>query len=275
MKKRFVEKRVLITGASSGIGLFLALAFVREGAKVALLARREDKLKEVASLIEQEKGESLSCVADVTKEKTLAQAVETICQAWGGIDIVVANAGFGVNGLIKELKVEDFRRQFETNWFGVLNTVYATLSELQKSKGQLVLMGSVASKLSFPGACAYSSSKFALQALAQSLYCELEEDQIAVTCILPGNVESNIARVDNQGVFHSDYIDPRPAAMIMPGKKAAHQMLNGIYKKKFEVGITTDGKILLWIAGHFPSLALFLAKTLGKKMREKKNRDTP
>ncbi|MGC8844238.1 MAG: SDR family NAD(P)-dependent oxidoreductase, partial [Candidatus Hydrogenedens sp.] len=119
MAGRFTDQVVLITGASSGIGEATAYEFAKEGARVALIARREYRLKKVKETIIQNKGIAEFFVADVTNYEELKNAVERVIQTWGKLDVVLANAGIGVPGHILQLKVEDFRRQFETNFFGV------------------------------------------------------------------------------------------------------------------------------------------------------------
>ncbi|MGH7829386.1 MAG: SDR family oxidoreductase, partial [Candidatus Binatia bacterium] len=125
--KKFQGKVVFITGASSGIGAALAREFARHGARVALLARRRERLERLTKEIEDRGGAALALAADVTVDGEIDAAVQAAVAKWGGIDVVVANAGFGVVGPLKDLTLEDYRRQFETNVFGVLRTIYATL----------------------------------------------------------------------------------------------------------------------------------------------------
>jgi short-subunit dehydrogenase len=252
-RKLFPGKRVWIVGASSGIGAALALEFAREGARVALSSRRQDWLEKIAAQIKAIPGEALVETADVTKPETLQKAADRTAQTWGGIDIAVANAGFGVNGMFAELTTEDFRRQFETNFFGVVHTIYAALPYLKASRGRLVLMGSITGRVGIPTCSAYGASKFAINGLAECLCYEFAEDGVGVTWINPGIVESDFARVDNDGVFHEGRNDPRPAFLMMRADKAARQMLRGVYRGKTEVVITGHGKLMVWLSRHFPN----------------------
>ncbi|NBX44973.1 MAG: SDR family NAD(P)-dependent oxidoreductase [Gammaproteobacteria bacterium] len=160
---------VLITGASSGIGAELARAHARRGDAVVLLARRADRLQELAKEISEQGGKAWVFAADVTREGDVAAAIASLANERVGIDRVYANAGFGVAGAIQRIELADYRRQFETNVFGLLSTIYESLPALRLSRGQLVLIGSVAGHVSAPGASAYSASKFAVRALAESL----------------------------------------------------------------------------------------------------------
>src|SRR3989344_6457505 len=135
---------VFITGASAGIGAALARDYAARGADLVLCARREDRLQQIA---EECKKISPSCNVltlrvDVTSAEDLKLAVETCVRQFGKLDTAIANAGFGVTGKFEKLNIEDYRRQFETNVFAVLNTAYAVLPELKKVKGRFAVIGS-------------------------------------------------------------------------------------------------------------------------------------
>ncbi|HXD97942.1 MAG TPA: SDR family NAD(P)-dependent oxidoreductase, partial [Candidatus Acidoferrum sp.] len=187
---RFAGQVVLITGASSGIGAALAREFARQGADVVLLARRADRLAALAREIEGTGRRALVVTADVTVDGDLDRAVASTEAAFGRLDVVIANAGFGVVGPVESLTLDDYRRQFETNVFGVLRTVQATLTLLKASRGRLVILGSVAGHIATPGSSPYSMSKFAVRALAEALGHELAPTGVSVTLISPGFVES-------------------------------------------------------------------------------------
>lgn len=190
--------------------------------------------------------------ADVTHRNSLDRAVQKAKETFGGIDTVIANAGFGVVGPIEKLTVEDYRRQFETNVFGMLHTIYATLGELKKTKGRLALMGSVAGYFSEAGRSPYAMSKFSVRALAEALRFELMPAGISVTLISPGFVESEIRKVDNLGRVNPVTKDRAPRWLIMNTLKAARQMVKAIERRKRERIITTHGKIMVLIQRHLP-----------------------
>ena len=262
MAKRFKGKRAFITGASSGIGAALSLALASEGAKVSLAARREKNLKQVLNDIEAIDGTAISCVCDVTDRQSIEKAIEHTNETFGGIDLAIANAGFGVNGLFENLSTDDFRRQFNTNVYGVIDTVYSVLPHLRKSKGQLGIISSVMGRVGFPASSAYCASKFALCGLAEALYYEFAEADVAVTLINPGIIESNFRSVDNFGVYREGMKDPAPAFLTMPVEKAAQDILKAIYKRKFEAVITGHGKVITWCARHFPRSSMFAGRML-------------
>src|SRR5258708_26747128 len=189
----FQDKAVLITGASSGIGEDLAWQLARAGAKLTLAARRREQLESLAQKIaETGNARPLAAECDVTRDGDIERAVAETVRERGKLDAVFANAGFGVTGALKQLTVEDYRRQFETNVFGVLRTVYAALPEIEKTQGNVVLISSVSGWVASPAASAYCMSKFAVRALANSITPELRRAGGKGRLIHPGVVGSQI-----------------------------------------------------------------------------------
>jgi NAD(P)-dependent dehydrogenase (short-subunit alcohol dehydrogenase family) len=269
LARRFEGQTVFITGASSGIGAELSRAFAREGANVALAARRADRLRAIVDAIKQDGGKAVAVDCDVNDRASLDAAVAAAVEAFGGIDVAVANAGFGVSGAFWKLTTDDFRRQFETNFFGVVNTVYAVLPHLEKSKGRLGLVASVLGRLAAPATAPYCASKFAVCGLAESLYFDLAEKGISVTCINPGIVASNIRITDNKGEVHEDRNDPAPAWLIVPTDQAARAIVSALHRRQFEAVITGHGKAAAFLARHFPRTVRTLMRTFTAGRMEK------
>ncbi len=259
----FRDKAVLITGASSGIGEELAWQLGQTGAKLTLTARRRDLLEILAQRIAA-RGQARPLVVecDVTQETNLERAVAESVHHWGKLDVVIANAGFGVIGALKKLSLDDYRRQFETNVFGVLRTIFAALPEIEKARGNVVIVGSVSGWSATPGASPYAMSKFAVRALANAITPELRLAGVKVTLISPGFVASNIRRVDNQGNLHAAAKDPIPAWLVMSTEKAARQMLRAVAQGKREAIITGHGKILIALERFMP----WAIRAMGRKM---------
>ena len=259
----FQGKAVLITGASSGIGEELAWQLGQAGAKLTLAARRMERLEELAQRIAAVgNSKPLVVLCDVTQDGSLQKAVEESVSHWGKMNVAIANAGFGVVGQFNNLTVEDYRRQFETNVFGVLRTIYAALPEIEKSKGHVAIIGSVSGWAATPGASPYNMSKFAVRALANAITPELRLAGVKVTLISPGFVASDIRRVDNQGKFHEHAKEPIPAWLVMPTDKAVRQILLAIAKGKREAIITGHGKALVFLERFMP----WVVRAVGRKM---------
>jgi len=247
------EKAVLITGASSGIGEELAWQLGQAGARLTLAARRKEELERVAQKI-ADAGYTRPLVVpcDVARDGQLEGAVSASLRQWGKLDVVFANAGFGVVGRLSKLSLEDYRRQFETNVFGVLRTLFAALPEIQKTRGNLVLISSLAGWAATPGASPYCMSKFALRALANSIRPELRRAGVKVTLISPGFVVSNIRRVDNRGMLHRGVADPIPPWLQMPTERAARKILRAVAQGKREEVVTLHAKILVALERFMP-----------------------
>jgi short-subunit dehydrogenase len=247
-----VHPCVLITGASSGIGAGLAREFSRRGERVALVARRVHQLEALAAELRAGGGQATAHGGDVTVDGDLARVVAELAAVGVRPHIVIANAGFGVVGKAQDLTLGDYHRQFDTNVFGVLRTLHETLEPLRATRGQFVIMGSVAGHLSGPGGSAYSMSKFAVRALAEALHGDLRAAGIGCTLISPGFVDSDIRRVDNRGGLHAHVEDPVPAWLRMKTATAARVMARGILRRKKEVIVTGHAKAIVFIARHFP-----------------------
>lgn len=252
MAGRFDGKSVFITGGSAGIGAALGVAFAEQGAKVAVAARRVEKLEETVKRIEAAGGTGLAVECDVTNRASVDGAIATTVENFGALDIVVANAGFGVTGPFERLETEDYRRQFETNVFGLIDTAKAAMPHLIESKGRLALVSSVLGRIPSPGFSAYTASKYAVCGFADSIYFELAKQGVSVTCIEPGLIESDFRMTDSRGQFHPDRKDPAPQFWVMPVEKAARQMVRAIHRRKAEAVITNHGKFAVGLYRHFP-----------------------
>lgn len=249
---KFQDQSVLITGASSGIGAALARELAREGARLVLMARRRERLDSLCAELAGAGAQAVVHVGDVTKRADLDAGVALAVERYGRLDVAIANAGFGVVGPLEKLNVEDYRRQFETNVFALLETSKACLAELKKSRGRLALIGSVAGYISTPNASPYAMSKFAVRAFAEALRPELAPHGVSVTLISPGFIESEIRQVDNRGGWHPKAKDPLPAWLPMRTDLAAKKIVSAMYRRKREAVITFHGKVLVWLSRFAP-----------------------
>ena len=243
-----------ITGASSGIGAAVAREAARQGADVVLTARREERLQSLSAEIEAMGRRALAVRCDVTRDGELEAAVSKARDAFGRIDHVIANVGFGVVGAFSKLRLEDFRRQFETNVFGVLRTVAATREELIATRGCLAIIGSVNGYVPFPRSSPYSMSKSAVHALAFSLWHELRPHGVGVLLVAPGFVESEIRQVDNRGEHHPRARERISPWMLGSKEKAARRIVRAVRRRRRLVVITHHARIAIFLQRHFPRL---------------------
>ena len=257
-----------ITGTSSGIGRALALEIARRGGDVILAARRLDRITILAEEIEALGQQSLAVSCDVTQDGDLEAAVELAQKKFGHIDYVVANAGFGVAGRFEKLTLEDYRRQFETNVFGVIRTIQATRSSLITSRGCIALIGSVNGYIATPRLSAYAMSKYAVHGLADSLRHELREYGVAVTLIVPGFIETEVRKVDKHGVYHAEIKDRIPKWLRMPADRAARTIAQALLHRNRQKIITIHAALLILLQRYFPSLVnIIIAHSGGRKHR--------
>jgi NAD(P)-dependent dehydrogenase (short-subunit alcohol dehydrogenase family) len=188
--------------------------------------------------------------------------VALVREHFGRLDTVIANAGFGVIGSARSLAIEDYRRQFETNVYGVIRTYQATIGELKKSRGRFAIVSSVNGYLALPGNSPYSMSKFAVRGFADSVRAEVAEDGVSVTLICPGFVESEIRQVDNSGQWHPYAKDVVPSWIVMPARKAARIIANGVERRRAEQIVTLHGVLLIFLSRHFPRFTAWLIRIL-------------
>ena len=195
MGDRPLDGRVaIVTGASAGIGVAIAETLAHAGAKVVLAARRLDRIEATAQALRDSGCEALAVQTDVTSLEDMKALAETTKNHFGGIDVLVNNAGVMPVTPLSEGKVDDWKLMVDVNVNGVLHGIAAVLpAMIEQRSGHLVNIGSVASRRPFPGGSVYSATKFAVRGLSWGLHLELgAEYGIRVTDIQPGLVSTEL-----------------------------------------------------------------------------------
>lgn len=184
----------LVTGASSGIGGAVAEALAARGVRVVAVARRRERLEELAGRISDGGGECLVQAVDVTRRGDVEAAVRSAVERWGALDVLVNNAGVMPLSPLEQLRVEDWERMVDVNLKGVLYGLGAVLPVmLDQGRGHIVNVGSLAGRRPFPGGAVYSATKFAVRALTWGMQLELSAARgIRVTDVQPGVVETEL-----------------------------------------------------------------------------------
>ncbi len=189
METKLQGKTAFITGGSKGIGLGIAEAMVKHGMKVAVTSRRQEAADKAAEqLNKMGSGEALGVAADVRDLVAQESAVKKVLDAWGQLDVVIANAGVGHFASIEEMTPEQWHAVVDTNLTGVFYTAKATIPPLKKSKGYLITIASLAGANFFPTGSAYNASKFGLVGFTQAVMLDLRHEGVNVSTIMPGSV---------------------------------------------------------------------------------------
>ena len=206
----------MVTGASSGIGAAVAGALAREGAPVALAARRLDALREVQAGLVQG-AESIVAATDVTDREGVGELVARVERELGPVDFLVNCAGVMYYTLMENLREEEWERTVEVNCKGALNCIGAVLpSMLSRGRGHIVTISSDAGRKVFPGLAVYSASKFFVEAFSQGLRLETAGTGLKVTTVQPGNVATDLSAMSTDGEALKLYGQPTGARVLDP-----------------------------------------------------------
>ena len=190
--KTIMEKVALVTGSSSGIGFETSLALARNGFHTFATMRDLGKDEKIKQIIEKEDLSIEILELDVDSEESVNRAIKTVSEKNGRIDVLVNNAGYGMWGTVEDVSIDEFKKQFETNFFSIIRLIQKVAPIMRKqSSGNIVNISSVAGRIGFPVSPAYISSKFALEGLSESLRFELMPFGINVIIIEPGVIKTN------------------------------------------------------------------------------------
>jgi short-subunit dehydrogenase len=259
----FRNRRVWITGASSGIGEALAVAFHQAGARLVLSARREDELKRVQTLCGGEPNTRIVPM-DVTNTDELPQKTRRALGMFSGIDILVLNAGITQRSLTRDTDESVYRQLMEVNFFATQSLARAVLpSMLVQKSGHMVVISSIAGKFGVPLRSGYSASKFALHGFFEVLRAEEEKNGIHVTMVCPGYIRTDISlsALKGDGGKHAK-MDPG-IAQGMPAEECARRILQAVGRGKKEIIVGSQREQgLVYLKRFFPDL---LARMVGRR----------
>ena len=191
-QKRSMEKVAVVTGSSSGIGFETSLALAREGYFTYATMRDVKKADKIQKIVDEENISLKVIELDVDNEESAENAINTIIQEKGRVDVLVNNAGWGIWGTGEDVSVEEFKEQFETNFFSVVRMIQKVAPTMRnQGSGSIVNISSVAGRIGLPASTAYVSSKFAVEGLSESLRYELGQFGVNVIIIEPGVIKTN------------------------------------------------------------------------------------
>ena len=262
----FQNKVVVITGGSDGIGKALVDKFIKLGAKVATCGRNQDKLYDLQLV---HSGQHLhTVVADVSNYNGCQNFIESTIEHYGGIDILINNAGISMRALLKDLDVEVIEKVMNINFNGTLYCTKLALNSIIERKGTIVGISSMAGYRGLPGRSGYSASKFAVHGFLEALRTEMIDSGVNVMWVCPGFTSSNIrnAALNKAGESHGE--TPMDEGKMMTSEQCAEHILKAIEKRKRTLVLTFKGKQTVFMNKFFPSLADKLTKNFFFKNKE-------
>lgn len=253
MNAYYKDKVVVVTGGTDGIGKALVTALLGFGAKVATCGRNHDRLYDLQSTHPSSPLHTL--VADVSSEQDCKRFITSTVQVFGGIDIIINNAGISMRGLLKDLEVNVIKKVMDINFFGAVYCTRMALPYIIKSRGTIVGVSSIAGYRGLPGRTGYSASKFALQGFLEALKTEVMDEGVHVMWVCPGFTTSGIRdrALNDKGEKQEE--NPMDEGKLMPADECAWHLLKAIKNKKRTLVLTMTGKETVFLNKFFPSLA--------------------
>lgn len=245
----FRNKVMVITGASSGIGLASARLFAGYGAKLVLAARRLEVLEKEAVAMG---GEVLCVKADVSLESDCKNLVDKAVDRFGGIDILINNAGLSMRAMFRDLDLKVIHSLMAVNFWGTVYCTKYALPYLLKSKGSVVGVISIAGFAGLPGRTGYSSSKYAIRGFLDTLRIEHLYDGLHVMTFAPGFTASNVRNAALTADGSAQGTTPRDEGKMMTAEKCAEYLAKGLYCRKSQMVLTPIGKLTVLMHNIFP-----------------------
>ncbi len=258
-------KVVIITGASSGIGLAAAKAFAAKGDCVVLAARNIEKLRSTVAVLSNKYGETarvsdnrvtrfLAVETDVTKEEDCRNLIEKAIENYGRIDVLVNNAGISMRAMFRDLNLSVIKNLMDVNFWGTVYCTKYALPYLLNVKGSVVGVISIAGFKGLPARTGYSSSKFAVYGFLDTLRVEHLKDGLHVMIFAPGFTASNIRITALTADGSPQGKTPRSEGNMMSAESVAQRLVKGVYRRKRQVVLTPIGKLTVWLNKFFPRL---------------------
>jgi short-subunit dehydrogenase len=236
-------KRIIITGASSGIGRGIAEIAAARGAKLVINGRSKDRLEETAAAVRKAGAEVVLHVGDITDSAERERLIALAEQNFGGLDILINNAGIGATGHFQEAKSDRLRTIMEVNFFAPCELTRLAIPLLKHGDDPaIVFVNSVAGRRAIPSRSEYSSSKFALMGFSEALRAEMSKDNVEVHVVNPGLTESAFeANMLENKARHSLH-----AQRSMTAREAGELILGAIERRRNEATFTFKAKLLIW-----------------------------
>jgi len=249
------NKVIIITGASSGIGLGCAREFAQRGAKLTLAARSADKLEEIKAELQSKGSEVLTIKTDVSIEDDCRNMVDETIKRFGKIDILLNNAGISMRATFKDVDLKVIKQIMDVNFWGTVYSTKYALPYILEQKGSVVGVSSIAGYVGLPGRTGYSSSKFAIHGFLEALRVENLKAGLHVLIAAPGFTASNVRKAALTANGTNQGNTPRKESKMMKAEDVAVHMANAIIKRKSTLVLTfLEGKFTVFLKKFAPAL---------------------
>ena len=250
-RRDFRELRILCTGASSGIGAALSRQLASRGARLVLNARREERLREVASDIEKEGGTVCLVPGDITDEQTRQAMLAQSQSQWGGLDAIINCAGIGSIANFADSSEDVLRQIMEVNFFAAVELTRLAIPVLQTGRQPIIVnIGSVLGHRAVPSKSEYCASKFALHGFSDALRAELAATGIDLLLVSPSTTSSEFF----DHLLHQDTTSAKANRRGMAPQKVATKIIRAMATGRHEIIISAGGKLLVWLDRLCPPL---------------------
>lgn len=260
-KRKISGKRVLITGASSGIGWHLATQLAAAGATVVLCARRKERLDELAEQVQAKGGTAIVFAGDVAQQDYRQQLIDLCQKDLGGLDILINNAGIGAMGRFDDASPERIRQIFEVNFFALAELVRISLPLLKRGDDPAIVnISSVLGHRAAPLKSEYCASKFAVHGFSDAIRAELATDGVGVLLVSPSTTDSEFFDASIEDETDKDW---KKRGAMSPDVVAT-KTIRAIRKRRHEIILTFGGRILVWVDRLIPGLANRLMAKFGQ-----------
>lgn len=260
MRNQLLDRVVIVTGASSGIGKALVFAFANQKAKIVLAARNLPALEEIASVLASQAVEALAVRVDISVEEDCLQLIEKTMARFGRIDILVNNAGISMRALFSDVHLDVIRKLMDVNFWGTVYCTKYALNHLLAVQGSVVGVISVAGHVGLPGRTGYSASKFAVRGFLEALRTENQNTGLHVLIVAPGFTSSNIRKTALVSDGSSQGESPRDESTMMSAEEVARKILQAVIRKKKNIVLSlVEGKITVLLHKFVPGLVARLA----------------
>lgn len=265
---KYSGKVAVITGSSRGIGKAIAHELAKQGAYIVLNGRNQDRLKEAEELIKTVHSNVLAICSDVSTIDGCERLISEAKNTFGRIDILVNNVGISMRGNVADLNPEVFKTVFESNVFGTVYPTIPAIPHIRETKGSIVFISSLAGIRGLPGLSAYSSSKMALRAIAESIRIEEAKNNVHVGIVFVGitDIEHNKETVGPDGKMR--ILESRKGKKVQSTEEVAKAVVRNISGRRFSSVLTPLGKLNAFLQSRYPLLVEKIILANIKKFEE-------